>query len=166
MIDISDIVIRNAESDDYHRVVSVMPGWWGGRDLSSAVQKIFFIHFQKTTFIAEKNSTLCGFLIGFMSQSRPDEGYIHFAGVHPEWRRVGLGRNLYERFFEMCRHNNRFIVRSCTSPINTLSVEFHQRLGFIIEQGDTIINGVEVTANYLGAGDHKVLFKKDLSLVK
>ncbi len=166
MIDLSDIVIRNAEYGDYHRVVSVMPEWWGGRDLSSAVQKIFFIHFQKTTFIAEKDNILCGFLIGFLSQSRPDEGYIHFAGVHPEWRRVGLAKKLYECFFEMCRKDNRFIVRSCTSPINTLSIEFHQRLGFIIEQGDTIINGVAVTANYLGAGDHKVLFKKDLSRIK
>ena len=144
----------------------MMPEWWGGRDLSSAVQKFFFIHFHKTTFIAEKDDILCGFLIGVLSHSRPDEGYIHFAGVHPKWRREGLGRNLYERFFEMCRKDKRFIVRSSTSPINTLSIEFHQRLGFTIEQGDTIINGVQVTANYLGAGDHKVLFKKDLSIVK
>ena len=36
--------------------------------------------------------------VGFMSQSRPAEAYIHFVGVHPDERGHGLGRRLYEHF--------------------------------------------------------------------
>lgn len=163
MIDLSEIVIRNAGPQDYHQVVSVMPAWWDGRDLRAAVLKIFFIHFTETTFIAEYDKSLVGFLIGFFSQSKPDEGYIHFAGVHPGFRKVGLGRKLYDSFFTRCRANSRSIVRSCTSPINILSIGFHQKIGFAIEPGDLEIDGIQVAANYLGDGNHKVLFRIDIS---
>ncbi len=163
MVDLSDIEIRNAVPQDYHQVISVMVDWWDGRDLRAAASKIFFIHFAETTFIAEYDKSLVGFLIGFYSQSKPDEGYIHFAGVHPRFRRMGLARRLYESFFMRCRANSRFIIRACTSPINILSIDFHQKMGFAIEPGDLEIDGVQVAANYLGDGDHKVLFKRDIS---
>ncbi len=163
MIDLSAIVIRKADPADYHRVTSVMPEWWNGRDLSSAALKIFFIHFHETTFIAEIDKSLVGFLIGFFSQSRREEGYIHFAGVHPEYRNIGLGRKLYENFFEVCRADSRTVIRSCTSPINKLSINFHQHMGFIIEQGDAVIDSVSVTTNYLYNGEPKVLFVKNIS---
>ncbi len=159
---LDNIVFRNAKPSDHQRVVSVMKNWWDGRDLSGAILKVFFIHFKYSTFIAEKDGELLGFLIGFLSQSNPREGYIHFAGVHPDMRTLGLARTLYKKFFEICTANNRTIVRSCTSPINKSSIGFHQRIGFTIEPGDHMIDGIPVTANYLKEGDHKVLFKKIL----
>lgn len=98
-----------------------------------------------------------------MSQSEEDVGYIHFAGVHPQFRKFGIGRVLYEEFYSVCKANNRSTVRSCTSPVNKLSISFHQKLGFEIEPGDGIIDGVSVTLDYLGKGHPKVLFKKVLA---
>jgi len=164
MNSVEDINIRHGEPSDHERVVSVMPDWWGGRDLSSSVLKIFFIHFRNTTYIAEANKKLVGFLVGFLSQSEKNVGYIHFVGVHPDHRRDGLGRLFYQRFFQVCKVNNRSIVKACTSPINELSIEFHLRMGFIIEPGDGIIDGIDVSLNYLKRNDPKVLFKKDLKL--
>ena len=80
---LKEIKIRNGRPSDHEKVVSVMPEWWGGRNLSSSVLKIFFIHFSNTTYIAEINGELVGFLVGFMSQTEANVGYIHFAGVHP-----------------------------------------------------------------------------------
>ncbi len=157
-----NVKIRNGTPLDHGKVVSVMPEWWGGRDLSSSVLKVFFIHFNDTTYIAEIDDELVGFLIGFMSQSDEKVGYIHFAGVHPQFRRSCIGRQLYEKFYAECKANGRSIVKSCTSPVNKLSIKFHQKMGFEIEPGDGIIDDVAVTLDYLGKSSPKVLFKKTI----
>ena len=72
------------------------------------------------------------------------------------------GGVLYERFFEICRKENRTVVRSCTSPVNKGSVEFHKRMGFEIDFGDEVVDGIPVSGDYNRPGDHKVLFSKTL----
>jgi GNAT superfamily N-acetyltransferase len=89
-------------------------------------------------------------------------GYIHFVGVHPDYRKAGIGRLLYQRFFDACKANDRLIVKSCTSPVNKLSIDFHLRMGFIIESGDGIVDGIPVTIDFLRPNDPKVLFLKEL----
>ena len=160
---INDIKIRNGRPSDYENVISVMPGWWGGRDLTSMLPKVFFMHFHNTIYIAELKNELVGFLVGFLSQTEDKVGYIHFAGVHPSYRKAGIGRLLYHKFYDACKTNDRSIVKSCTSPINKLSIKFHKRLGFEIESGDGIIDNVPVTLNYHGENDHKVSFRKELT---
>lgn len=160
---LDNIKIRNATPLDHQKVVSVMPEWWGGRDLSSSVLKVFFIHFNDTSYIAEIGEELVGFLVGFMSQTEQKVGYIHFAGVHPQFRRSGIGRLLYEKFYAACKANGRSVVKSCTSPVNKLSINFHQKMGFEIETGDGIIEDVPVTLSYLGKDNPKVLFKKSMT---
>lgn len=162
MSELDHVKIRKGKPLDHEKVVSVMPMWWGGRDLSFSVLKIFFIHFSKTTFIAEIGDELIGFLVGFMSQSEERVGYIHFVGVHPQFRKFGIGRRLYEKFYAACKANGRSIVKSCTSPVNKLSINFHRKMGFEIEAGNGIVDEVPVTLDYLGKGNPKVLFKKIL----
>jgi ribosomal protein S18 acetylase RimI-like enzyme len=41
---------------------------------------------------------LVGFLVGFMSQSEENVGYIHLAGVHPKFRKAGVARLLFQEF--------------------------------------------------------------------
>ncbi|GIO02197.1 GNAT family N-acetyltransferase [Brevibacillus laterosporus] len=50
--------------------------------MGDMLPKLFFEHFTHTSFIAEKNGELIGFLIGFLSQIHTDEAYIHFVGIH------------------------------------------------------------------------------------
>ena len=160
MVGRTDIKIRTATPEDHQQVISVIPEWWGGRDLSASVLKLFFMHFNPTAFIAEKGHTLVGFLVGFLSQTHMDEGYIHFAGVHPEMRGQDLGRALYQEFFRVCLDHSRTIVRSCTAPENELSINFHQAMGFTIEPGNSMVGGMAVTLNHFRKNDTKVLFKK------
>lgn len=159
-MDHDGIVIRHATLEDHARIIAVMPDWWDGRDLRASVPKLFFNHFRNTSFTAEQDGKLIGFLIGFMSQSESHEAYIHFAGVHPKFRIRGLGRSLFEHFFALSRKNGRTVVRSCTSPVNKDSIKFHKKMGFTIEPGDTVINDIPVTLDYNRPGDHKVLFTK------
>jgi len=157
-----DIILRNGRPTDYENVIAVMPDWWSGRDLTSMLPKVFFIHFYNTVYIAELKNELVGFLVGFLSQSDDNLGYIHFVGVHPDCRKAGIGRRLYQEFYDTCAANNRSIIKSCTSPNNRLSIAFHLRMGFTIEPGDGTVDGVSVTMDYLGKNDPKVLFRKEL----
>jgi len=97
--------------------------------------KLFLDHFYDTSFVVEEESELIGFLIGFMSQSRPIEAYIHFVGVHPDYRKDGIGATLYQQFFQICRKRGRSIIHACTSPVNKGSIAFHTRMGFQVENG-------------------------------
>ena len=117
-------------------IIAALPDWWGGRDLTPMLPKLFLNHFYDTSFVIESRGRMIGFLIGFLSPSIKKEAYVHFMGIHPDFRKKGLGKILYKRFFEICRKQNRMIVRACTSPVNAGSIAFHRKIGFQIETGD------------------------------
>lgn len=147
--------IRHANPADYGRVIQHVNAWWGERDMAPMLPKLFFLHFEGTSFVAEDDEgKLVAFLIGFLSQTDPDEAYIHFVGVAPAQRGSGIGRELYERFFAVVAKEGRTRVRCVTSPVNEGSVAFHESLGFVAER---------VAEDYDGPGEDRVLFLKHLA---
>ena len=145
--------IRHARPSDYGRVVGVVDAWWGRRQMSPMLPRLFFVHFEGTSFVAEVDGELAGFLCGFLSQTHDDEAYVHFVGVDPVRRGQGVGAALYERFFETVRPLGRTVVRAVTSPVNAGSVDFHSSLGFEVER---------VIEDYDGRGGDRVLLVKRL----
>lgn len=158
----ASIRIRHAEPSDYQPVIAVVNDWWGGRSMSDMLPKLFFIHFRETSFVAQRDGEMVGFLNGFFSQTYPDTAYIHFVGVHPAVRKLGVGRRLYEHFFDASLRYGRSLVRCVTSPVNKTSIAFHKRLGFTIEPGNAEVDGVQVNGDYDGPGEERVLFVKRL----
>lgn len=155
--------IRSLLSSDYDILAPQINEWWGGRDMAGMLPKLFFNHFKNTSFIAEEDGEIIGFIIGFLSQDHLNEAYIHFVGVHPDYRKRDIGKILYEKFFTRVKMADRKIVRCITSPVNKTSIAFHQKMGFVIEQGDKILDDVSVKTNYDGAGNDRVLFRKELA---
>jgi ribosomal protein S18 acetylase RimI-like enzyme len=156
------MLIRNVSPDDYHSIIHVLNDWWGGRQMADMLPKLFFIHFQETSFVAIDQEQIIGFLVGFVSQTYSDEAYIHFIGVHPEYRKQKIASKLYELFFEKVKEKGCQLVRCVTSPVNRTSIAFHTRMGFEIESGDRVIDGISVFSNYDGKGNDRVLFVKHL----
>ncbi|MFE1626861.1 GNAT family N-acetyltransferase [Brevibacillus reuszeri] len=152
--------IRNANEQDYTRIISVINDWWGGRQMSDMLPKLFFVHFQPTSFVMEAEGEIIAFLIGFLSQTNPEEAYIHFVGVHPERRGDGVGKELYQVFFQEVKKRGCHTVRCITSPVNKGSIHFHGKMGFEVEAGDKVVDGVRVTTNYDGRGNDRVQFVK------
>ena len=149
------VTIRHAKPSDYGRVIGRVNVWWGGRDMAPVLPKLFFLHFEGTSFVAEDDEgDLAGFLCGFLSQTNADEAYVHFVGITPDHRGEGLGRTLYQRFFDEVRAHGRTVVRCVTSPVNQESVAFHEALGFEVDR---------VIADYDGPGEDRVLLVKQLS---
>ena len=147
------IAVRGAGPADYDRIAPLVDEWWGGRAMIDMLPRLFFVHFRDTAFVAEAGSDLAGFLAGFLSQTRPEEAYIHFAGVAPSRRGQGVGRMLYEQFFAVALERSRTVVRCVTSPVNERSVAFHQAMGFEVER---------VAPNYDGRGGDRVLMVRRL----
>jgi ribosomal protein S18 acetylase RimI-like enzyme len=123
--------------------------------MAPMLPRLFFVHFEGTSYVVDReDGQLAAFLIGFQSQSDPHEAYIHFVGVAPEQRGEGLGRRLYERFFDDALADGRTVVRCVTSPVNQGSVAFHKALGFEVEK---------LAEDYDGPGEDRVLFVKRLA---
>ncbi len=155
-------ILRHLEAKDYHPIIQVVDEWWGGRPMASRLPKLFFEHFQPTSFVMEQVGAIQGFLIGFRSQTIPTQGYIHFVGADPHHRGQGIGRRLYQHFFEVASNLGCTEVLSITSPVNKGSIAFHTRMGFEILPGDAETDGIAVTTNYGGVGVDHVLFRRRL----
>jgi predicted GNAT superfamily acetyltransferase len=154
--------IRPLRPSDFAPVIAVIDEWWGGRTMAPMLPRLFFDHFTETSFAADRDGALAGFLVGFVSQSQPGTAYIHFVGVDPGERGHGVGRRLYGTFFDAVRARGCTRVRAVTSPVNTGSVAFHRRMGFRLEPGDVQVHGNPVTAGYDGPGQDRVRFVRDL----
>ena len=158
-----DPIVRTVRIGDYPRVIEVMEPWWDGRILSSAPSRVFFEHFSSTCFVANVSGRLVGFLIGFFSQSHRDEAHVHYVGVHPDYRRLGIASRLCRCLFSVAVADGRAIVRSSTSPQNGRSVLFHRSLGFVLEPGNGFENGFPVRVGYPEPGESRVCFMRDLA---
>jgi GNAT superfamily N-acetyltransferase len=155
--------IRHLQPDDYELVSPIVDEWWGGRPVRALLPRLFFEHFNNTSFAVGPPKSAQAFLIGFQSQSFRRVGYIHFAGVNPAMRGKGFGRLLYENFFKAAATLGCTEVQCITSPINTGSIAFHQKMGFMLHQGNGEANGIPVVLNYAGEGQHRILFRRPLS---
>ncbi len=158
----SGIVIRPLEPADYPPIIAVVDAWWGGRHMADMLPRLFFVHFRATSFLAERDGRAVGFLAGFRSQTFPERAYIHFVGVDPEFRKAGVARALYERFFEAVRALGCKEVHGVTSPANRGSLWFHASMGFEFLPGDAATEDrIPYTSNYDGRGEPRVrLFRR------
>lgn len=156
------LAIRHAEPADHFRISPLLNAWWGGRQMQDMLPRLFFVHFRPTTFVAEIDGELAGFVAGFVSQTDPSTAYAHFIGVDPAFRGRGVGEALYGRLFEAARAAGCRRVEAITSIVNSGSIAFHQRAGFRILPGDAERDGIPYTSGYDGPGYDCVRFRYDL----
>ncbi len=155
---------RPAEAD-HPAVVAVVDEWWAGRRMRAMLPRLWFTHFAGSSWIVESGEgRLLGFLVGFVSPDRPAEAYVHMIGTNPNHRKRGLGRALYERFFEDARARGARRVSAVTWPANQISVRFHTAMGFRPDDGPGTqpLYGTVSYPDYDGEGEDRVLFIRDL----
>ncbi|MBX7555507.1 GNAT family N-acetyltransferase [Streptomyces sp. tea 10] len=166
----SEIAFRALHEDDFTLISQTLANWWDDwGDPGATAQRqlllppLFFQHFSDTSTAAvDATGEIVGYLVGFLSQSRVNESYIHFVGVHPNKQGQGLGATLYTRFFDLCVRRGVTKVSCVTSPGNTGSIGFHRAMGFDIVPGRLGPEGVDVQPNYDGPGLDRVCFTKSL----
>jgi ribosomal protein S18 acetylase RimI-like enzyme len=124
---------RGITKEDYDEIVTVMDHWWGGPSGIKPLP-IFFYEFGEYALIAEEGGTMVGFLLGFVTERHPRVGYVHLIGIHPQFRRRGVARSLYEEFARRAEAQGVTRLKAITTMGNEGSVEFHRSLGFQVEE--------------------------------
>ena len=140
--------ISEIESSDYDLIITELNDWWGGRNMTDMLPRLFFNHFSPTSFAVKDQELILGFIVGFVSQKNPQLAYVHFIGVNPKVRNKKIGKKLYERFFEAVKKTGATAVECVTSIENKRSINFHKNLGFKIKNGNNEMNGISYFENY------------------
>lgn len=149
-------MIRKLREDDYDFVIVKLNEWWGGRNMADMLPRLFFIHFRNSSFVYEEAGRVIGFLVGFISNTHKNTGYVHFVGVDPECRNHRVATKLYEEFIDYCIGNGVSTIKCVTSPINKVSIAFHHSLGFKASAYD--VNGAPLPVkSYDGPDGDRVL---------
>ena len=143
---------RMARPEDYDTLAAVVNDWWG-RPVLGALPRLFLDLFYRTSLVVDGPDGPLAFLVGILSPSDAGQAYIHFVGVAPQARGLGLARRLYEEFWELARRDGRTVVHSVTAPVNAQSIAFHRSMGY------TVTGPV---AGYDGPGRDFVVFERHL----
>ena len=146
---------RRLTKSDFDRIVEVIDHWWGG-PISTFAHPIFFYELGAHALIAEDpddpEDGMIGFLLGFVAQEPERTGYVHLVGIHPEYRRRGVGRLLYERFTEECRAAGCTRMKAITTVGYEGSIKFHVAMGWESSE----------VADYAGPGRARLVFARKL----
>lgn len=158
-----EIKFRNISEEDYSYIINNLNDWWGGREMTSMLPRLFFKYFNDTAFVAVADGKILGFIIGFFSQIDHRDAYVHFVGVDPEYRQQNIARQLYDFFTERVVGAGVEKIYCVTSPVNKNSIAFHKEIGFQIITGNKKnAEGIDVFSDYDGSGEDRVLFVKNL----
>ncbi|MCC7539794.1 MAG: GNAT family N-acetyltransferase [Deltaproteobacteria bacterium] len=142
---------RSLTKADFDYVVSVIDRWWGGPSTALA-HPMFFYELGGHAQVAVEQGEIVGFLLGFVTASTPPLGYVHLVGIHPQWRRRGVARTMYERFEAECKAAGATRMKAITTLGNEGSVAFHRALGWDVEE----------VADYAGSNRARIVFTKSI----
>lgn len=154
------MLLRHARPSDHDRARTLADAWWDGRPRAPRLPRVFFAQFAPVSFVIECETDLAGLLLGHLPESRPEDAAVHFIGVAPDLRRLGLGRRLYERFFAAAQMHGRTSVRAILLPSDREAIAFHHAMGFVAQPGDVVLDGVPVSLDYVGRGGHRVVLRR------
>lgn len=124
--------------------------------------RLFLIHFQESSFVFEGSGKIVGFLVGFISPSCKQTGYVHFIGVDPIFRKKRIASQLYQAFIQYCASKNVTTIKCVTSPRNKKSIAFHHKLGFKAAEYDEKNLPIAIP-NYDGPQEHRVVLTLDIA---
>jgi L-amino acid N-acyltransferase YncA len=146
--------VRRITKADFDGIVEVIDHWWGG-PIGTFAHPIFFYELGDQALVVEQGAELIGFLLGFIVASKnvPRTGYVHLVGIHPDHRRRGVGRLLYDRFTHECRLAECVRMKAITTPGNEGSIRFHVAVGWNVQEVD----------DYAGPGRRRIVFTKPLT---
>ena len=158
------MTIRNAREADSAECVAIAHRTWPEFLEREAIYHILCKYFTNTCFVCEEDAKIQGFLLGFLSQVDPTDGYIHLIVTDRACQRRGIAKKLYEEFFNTVRGMGAKRVRLTIDPANATSLGFHASMGFRPEiLGERIqIGNVWAAKDFNGLGRHMVPMRLQL----
>ncbi len=145
---------RRITKGDFDRIVEVIDHWWGG-PISTLAHPVFFYELGRyARLVVDDTDEIVGFLLGFVSEEGGRTGYVHLVGIHPEHRRRGVARTLYDEFQRDCGNDECVRMKAIAMPGNEPSIRFHEAHGWNVDEVDC----------YAGPGRRRVVFSKVIAV--
>ena len=142
---------RSITKSDFDTIVGVIDKWWGG-PMATFAHPMFFYELGENALIVEEEGTIIGFLLGFIATEGVRTGYVHLVGIHPDYRRRGVGRLLYRSFTTRCREAKCERMKAITTASNEGSIRFHLALKWTAQEVE----------DYAGPSRKRVVFTTTL----
>ena len=131
-------------------ILADLPAFWGGRDMRALHHPVWLHQFASDAVVAREDEVLVGYLLGAVTAQ--GLAYAHVIAVRTETRGRGVGRRLYEEFFDGAQRHGASRVDAITTMANTASIAFHDKLGFT----------ADVLTDYAGPDAPRILFSRPL----
>lgn len=144
------MIIRGITKQDFDYIVAVFDQWWGGPS-SERASPFFFHELGDYAWIAEDDGRVVGFLLGLVATSSRT-GYVHLVGIDPNHRRRGVGKRLYQHFYDWCKQAGLKQLKAIGMVGHEASLRFHTALDFEVRE----------VMDYAGPGRARVVFTKQL----
>ncbi len=145
------MLARSLTKADYDHIVQVIDKWSAGPS-AALVHPVFFHELGELAKVVEYEQQLVGFLLGFIASTNPQTGYVHVVGIHPEFRRRGIARMLFQSFEQDCRAKGCLRAKSMAMPGNDNLMALHRSLGW----NSTLVD------DYAGPTRSRIVFEKRL----
>ena len=141
---------------DFDRIVTDHSTYWDSDLTFQLHHPIFINEVGDTAYVMKNGQTIAAYLMGFISQTEPT-GYVHLVAVHPDYRRRGAARQLYEHFTDEARKRGCTKLKATGHAGNEQTIRFHLSLGMEMI-GEPNGEGVPVVKDYLRPGFDRVVF--------
>ena len=152
--------ITQMTKEDFLKIVDDHSKYWDSDLTYQLHHPIFINEFADTAYTLKDGDTIAAYLMGFISQTEPT-GYVHIVAVHPDYRRQGLAKRMYEHFIEEARKRNCTRLKATGHPDNSQTIKFHLSLGMKM-QGEPNGEGINILKDYLRRGSDRVVFMMDI----
>ena len=152
--------ISHCSHADFLAIRKNIENYWGSDRTLSVHHPMFIFEFGNSAYVIKEKQEIIAYLFGFLSQTSPT-AYVHLVGVHKDHQYKGLGTKLYKHFIEFAQLQGCNKLKAITSPTNTQSISFHQKLGMSLI-GELEENGLPIFKDYSGEGQDRVVFEKNI----
>ncbi len=158
------MLVRNTFPGDFLEVARKSKEW---ADIVIERESIYHIlteHFRSTCFIAEDRGEMLGYLLGYRSQSRPEQALVHLVQVAPRLRGNGIGRRMFNQFQATVKAMGCTRIATHSRPENNDCNRFYKAMGFEMAAGENTVevNGMPAVKDYNGPGKHRVVWFKNI----
>lgn len=114
-----------------------LPQEW--KDGLGASSRGFFPHYVQSglSLVAEEDGEILGFIFAQMLEKLYNVQrmlWVENMGVHPYFRRMGIGYKLLRACVEAAREQGAELAHSAIQPDNAPSIMLHKKMGFFIDR--------------------------------
>lgn len=145
---------------DFDQILTDFGQFWDHDRTVALHHPTLLYEFGNSAFVVRSDNRVIAYLFGFLSQTE-QAGYIHLMAVRQDYRKQGLGRALYRRFEQYAIEHGCRSLKAITSPVNSLSINFHRSIG-MMPPGEHSDNDIPSVRDYAGPGKDRVVFMKKI----